>query len=120
MKTREPMGVKKELAARIVTDFHDASAAAQAAEDFAREVQQGGIPSDIETIPLPDAARSDKGIQVSKLLVASGLAPSRTEADRLLKSGAVEINGAKWTDLTHPTGSTLTIRAGKKWKQIDA
>ncbi|MFM2124634.1 MAG: hypothetical protein RL328_1085 [Acidobacteriota bacterium] len=120
MKTREPMAVKKELAARIVTDFHDAASAAQAAEDFAREVQQGGIPSDIETIPLPDAARSDKGIQVSKLLVAAGLAPSRTEADRLLKSGAVEINGAKWTDLNHPTGTTLTIRAGKKWKRVEA
>lgn len=83
-------------------------------------MQQGGIPSDIETIPLPDAARSDKGIQLSKLLVAAGMAPSRTKADRLLKSGAVEINGAKWTELTHPTGSTLTIRAGKKWKRIEA
>ena len=120
MKAREPMGVKKELAARIVTDFHDAASASQAAEDFAREVQQGGIPSDIETIPLPDAARSEKGIQVSKLLVAAGLAPSRTEADRLLKSGAVEINGAKWTDLAHPTGATLTIRAGKKWKRVES
>ncbi len=42
MKSQEPMQVKKELAARIVTDFHSAAAAAQADEDFAREVQQGG------------------------------------------------------------------------------
>jgi tyrosyl-tRNA synthetase len=120
MKSREPMGVKKELAARIVTDFHDAAAARQAAEDFAREVQQGGVPSDIETVALPSEARTAAGVQVPKLLAAVGLAPSRTEADRLVKAGSVEINGAKWTEMVHPAGSVLTIRAGKKWKRVDA
>jgi tyrosyl-tRNA synthetase len=120
MKPREPMAVKKELAARITTDFHDAAAARQADEDFAREVQQGGVPSDIETVAAPDEARTAAGLQVSKLLVAVKLAPSRTEADRLLKSGAVEINGARWTELVHPVGSVLIIRAGKKWKRVDA
>jgi tyrosyl-tRNA synthetase len=120
MKSREPMQVKKDLAARIVTDFYSVDAAAQADEDFAREVQQGGVPSDIETVQLPEAARTPAGVQVSKLLVAIGLAPSRTEADRLLKSGAVEINGARWTELLHPVGATMTIRAGKKWKRVAA
>lgn len=120
MKSREPMGVKKELAAKIVTDFHDAAAARQAAEDFAREVQQGGVPSDIETVALPGEARVAAGVQVPKLLAAVGLAPSRTEADRLVKAGSVEINGAKWTEIVHPAGSVLTIRAGKKWKRVDA
>lgn len=120
MKTREPMSIKKELAARIVTDFHSADDARQAAEDFAREVQQGGVPSDIQTLAAPVEARTAAGLHVSKLLVAVGLAPSRTEADRLLKSGAVEIDGARWTDLAHPGGGTLTIRAGKKWKRVEA
>ncbi len=120
MKSREPMGVKKELAARIVTDFHDAAAARQAAEDFAREVQQGGVPSDIETVALPAEARVAAGVQVPKMLAAVGLAPSRTEADRLVKAGSVEIDGTKWTEMVHPGGSVLTIRAGKKWKKVDA
>jgi tyrosyl-tRNA synthetase len=120
MKSREPMGVKKELAARVVMDFHDAAAARQAAEDFAREVQQGGVPSDIETVALPAEARVAAGVQVPKLLAAVGLAPSRTEADRLVKAGSVEIDGAKWTEMVHPAGSVLTIRAGKKWKRVDA
>lgn len=120
MKSREPMAVKKELAARIVTDFHSAADAAQASEDFAREVQQGGVPSDIQTVPAPPEARSAAGLHVSKLLVSVGLAPSRTEADRLLKSGAIEIDGARWTELSHPGGATLTIRAGKKWKRVEA
>src|SRR5580693_4012053 len=50
MKTREPMGVKMELAARVVTDFHSASEAAQAGEDFDREVRQHAMPADIETV----------------------------------------------------------------------
>ncbi len=120
MKSREPMQVKKELAARIVADFHSAEDAARAEEDFAREVQQGGVPSDIATVAAPAEARTAAGIHVPKLLVSVGLAPSRTEADRLLKSGAVEIDSARWTDLVHPGGGTLTIRAGKKWKRVEA
>ena len=72
--------VKKELAARVVADFHSAADARQAAEDFAREVQQGGVPSDIETVPMPADALSDRGLNVAKMLVACGLAPSRTES----------------------------------------
>lgn len=119
MKQREPMAVKLELAARIVADFHSGEDAKQAHEDFNREVRQGGEPADIDTVDLPEAARTAAGVQVAKLLVAIALAPSRTEAERLLKSGAIEINGARWSELTHPAKEgTLTIRAGKKWKRV--
>ena len=119
LKPREPMGVKMELAARIVTDFHSAEAAKQAQEDFNREVRQGGEPADMETVDLPAEARTANGIQTAKLLVAIGLAPSRTEAERLLKAGSVEINGERWTALAYPAkAETLTIRAGKKWKRV--
>ncbi|MEP7351968.1 MAG: tyrosine--tRNA ligase [Acidobacteriota bacterium] len=118
MKQREPMQVKKELGSRIVADFHSIADAQQASDDFAREVQQGGVPSDIAEVPAPAEAATANGLHVSKLLVAIGLAPSRTEADRLLKSGAVEINNARWTELNHPAAGVLTIRAGKKWKRV--
>ena len=119
LKPREPMGVKMELAARIVTDFHSAEAAKQAQEDFNREVRQGGEPADMETVDLPAEARTANGIQTAKLLVAIGLAPSRTEAERLLKAGSVEINGERWTALAYPAkAETLTIHAGKKWKRV--
>jgi tyrosyl-tRNA synthetase len=120
MKRREPMQVKKELAARIVTDYHSAADARQAGEDFAREVQQGGVPSDIQTVALAADAVSERGISVPKMLVSSGLAPSRTEAERLLKSGAVEINGAACTDTYYAGGGALTVRAGKKWRRVQA
>jgi tyrosyl-tRNA synthetase len=117
-KHREPMAVKMELAGRIVADFHSAADARQAAEDFTREVREGSEPADIETVPLPEAARNATGIQLSKMLVSVGMADSRTDADRKIKSGALEINGARWTELSHPADATLTLRLGKKWKKV--
>ncbi|HEX5430893.1 MAG TPA: tyrosine--tRNA ligase [Bryobacteraceae bacterium] len=128
MKKREPMQVKMDLAARIVTDFHSAAEAQQAATDFNREVRQGAEPADIETVRLPDSARAANGIQVAKMLVGVGLADSRTEAERKLKSGSVEINGARWGELVYPfvyrdaevlPACILIVRAGKKWKKVE-
>ncbi len=117
LKQREPMPVKKDLARRIVADFHSAAEAKQAEEDFSREVQQGGVPADIETAINPSF--TPIGTNVPKMLVAVALAPSRTEAERLLKNGAVEIDGQRWTELVYP-GREFTVRAGKKWKKITA
>jgi tyrosyl-tRNA synthetase len=57
--------------------------------------------------------------RLSQALVEAGLSSSRTEADRLVKAGAVEINGERCTNpgLALSTG-THTVRAGKKWKRI--
>jgi len=114
MKAREPMGVKLELAGRIVTDFHSQADAAQALDDFNREVRQGGEPGDIETMDFGTAGV----LRVPQMLHATGLAPTRTEAERLIKSGAVEIDGARAGMVFHAEPGTYTVRAGKKWKRI--
>ena len=127
LKQREPMSVKMELARRIVADFHSAAEAKQAEEDFSREVQQGGVPSDIgnielrfgDGIALRDGITDAMKTHVPRVLVAAGLASSRTEAERLLKAGAVEINGQRWTEVLYP-GVEFTVRAGKKWKKVIA
>ncbi len=115
MKSREPMDVKMELAGRIVKDFHSPEDAKQAGDDFNREVRQGGEPGDIETVEYGAAGE----IRVPQMLAAVGLAPTRSEAERLLKAGAVEIDGARIIDLKWlAAAGTHTIRAGKKWKKI--
>ena len=116
LKQREPMEVKMELASRVVADFHSSADAKQAQEDFNREVRQGAQPADIESTSNStyDVAL---GTNVPKLLHATGLASSRTEAERLQKSGAVEINGEPWTKTYYPE-RRFTIRSGKKWKRI--
>jgi tyrosyl-tRNA synthetase len=114
LKKREPMQVKMELAARIVADFHSAADAQQAGEDFNREVRQGAEPADIAQVSL-------SAQRIAPALVAAGVAPSRTEAERLIKSGAVEVNGEKWTNPSSAlSAGTHTVRAGKKWVRITA
>jgi tyrosyl-tRNA synthetase len=116
LKQRDPMEVKMELAGHIVADFHAAADAAQAREDFNREVRQGAEPADVEEVANP-AYDVALGTHVPKMLHGTGLAASRTEAERLLKAGAVEINGERWT-ATYYQGRTLIVKAGEKWKQI--
>ncbi|MGH9667051.1 MAG: tyrosine--tRNA ligase, partial [Bryobacteraceae bacterium] len=91
MRRQEPMAVKLALARRIVADFHSVEDARAAEEAFSREVRQGGIPDDVETVDLPDDARAPDGVRVVRMLVGVGLVGSRTEAERKLKAGAVEI-----------------------------
>ena len=115
----DPMKAKMELGERIVKDFHSAEEAHAAREAFDREVRQGLEPADTETVPLPESARTNKGIRVDKLITAIGLAESNTEATRKVKSGAVEINGHVHKELllTDAAG-LLVIRVGKKWKRV--
>ena len=117
--TKDPMEIKMDLGERIVTDFHPPEEANAAREAFNREVRQGLEPADTETVPLPESARTDKGIRVDKLIAAIGLADSNTDATRKVKSGAVEINGVIHKDLllTDAAG-LLVIRVGKKWKRV--
>jgi tyrosyl-tRNA synthetase len=108
------MGVKMELAGRIVADFHSQADATQALDDFNREVRQGAEPGDIETLNYGAAG----DLRVPQMLTSIGLAPTRTEAERLIKSGAVEIDGVRTGIVFHTAPGTYTVRAGKKWKRI--
>jgi tyrosyl-tRNA synthetase len=116
---QDPMEVKMTLAERIVADFHSDADAEAAHDAFNREVRQGLEPLDTETVDLPPAAASDKGIRVDKLIAMIGLADSVTDASRKIKSGAVELNGEIYKELQRPqTPGVLVIRVGKKWKRV--
>jgi tyrosyl-tRNA synthetase len=114
LKAREPMAVKIDLAGRIVADFHSPSDAAQALDDFNREVRQGAEPGDIETVDYG----SPGDLRVPQMLHAISLAGTRTDAERLIKSGAVEIDGVRAGIVFRAEPGTHTIRAGKKWKRV--
>src|SRR5487761_1667729 len=107
------MQVKMDLARRIVTDFHSAAEARQAEEDFNREVREGAEPTDIGEVSMMGEKR------LATALVTATLASSRTEAERLIKSGAVDLDGERCTDpafLVRP--GAYTVRAGKKWMRF--
>jgi tyrosyl-tRNA synthetase len=113
LKQREPMAVKMELASRIVADFHSPAAARQAAEDFDREVRQGAKPEDIRKVQMGGGGR------LASALVTGFLATSRTEAERLIKAGAVELDGQSCRNPALMLSPGLhTIRAGRKWAEV--
>jgi len=115
MKARnEPMATKMELARYIVTDFHTAADAAQAQTDFDREVRQHDVPLDIVSF----SVHPDPNANLPKLLVEAGLTGTRTDAERLIKAGAVEIEGERTIQWQVPTVKPFVVRVGRKWKRI--
>src|SRR5207253_1042858 len=115
-----PMEAKKNLAHRIVADFHSADAATKAAEDWAKQFQKNQVPENIEQIKIPyaDVAASSKNghaVKLDKLLARCGLADSVTDGSRKIKQKAVRINGEVITELIVPVTvpGEVTIRVGR-------
>jgi tyrosyl-tRNA synthetase len=109
-----PMEVKMQLAQEVISGFHGADAAHKAAEHFQRVFRDRQAPEDA---PVKKLARSVP-TKISTLLFITNLAPSRSEAERLIKHGGVEIDGVrvddprKDIDLSRP--ADFLLRAGKK------
>ena len=121
--TLHPMEAKKRLARTIVAGFHSEEAALKADENWALMFQKKTTAEDLEevTIPAADAGWSEdsSAIVLAKLLVASGLAASSTEAARKLKENAVRVDDAlvnvpKLAIAALP--ARLTLRVGKRAK----
>ena len=121
LRSLHPMQVKKDLARLIVTDFHSAETAKQAAENWEKIFQKGATDADVESVAIPIASVADDGsaIRLDKLLVAAGLAPSRSEAQRKIKEKAVSVDGETVTEfsLAVKTPAEHVIRLGKKMKR---
>jgi tyrosyl-tRNA synthetase len=107
-----PMQVKKNLAFQIVKDLHGLEAAERGAQDFARH-QRRETP---EKMPELHVSAAEGRAALVDLLVSAALAPSKAEARRLMKAGAVSLDGQKITDATAgvPAGaSEFVLRCGK-------
>jgi len=121
-----PMNVKKDLARRIVTDFHSADAATKAGEDWGKQFQKHETPEDLEEVQvcLEAVKGKDGDIRLDKLITLIGLAPSGSEAGRKIKEGAVRVNGEvvkQNTVLLKPDPAihtSLTVRVGRKIKKV--
>src|SRR5947207_4035589 len=123
-----PMQAKKDLAARIIKDFHSPDAAAKAADDWAKQFQKDEVPESIEEAAIPAAAvlaepgasNGSHAVRVDKVLKESGLAASRTEAERKIKEGAVTIDGKAVTGpvLNVAANEQFLVRVGKRVKRV--
>ena len=111
-----PMQAKKELARRIVADFHSAEAAAKAGEDWAKQFQKDEVPEDVEEAEI-DAP--ENRLRIDKLLARMGLVASVSEARRMVKQGSVRVNGEVVSDPTMVLDITNrpTLQVGRKIKR---
>ena len=119
--SRHPMQAKRDLALRIVSDYHSLEDAERAAAVFRKVVQERQAPDDMPVHDLPATIHGDSVIRIDKLLRAIGLCSSGAEANRKLKEGAVSINGKKHRAMSFEVAdglSELTMQVGKKWARV--
>lgn len=87
-----PRDVKFELAEELIARFHDKPAAQKAREGFIARFQKGAMPDEIEDCEL---AAPGGELGIAALLKEAGLVPSTSEAMRMIKQGAVKIDGER-------------------------
>ena len=106
---RNPKDAKVMLAKEITTRFHSAAAAEAAEQDFIHR-SKGGIPDEIPEVSLTGAP-----LGIAALLKSAGLAPSSSEANRLIEGGGVRIDGAVLSDKGLKLGAgTYVLQVGKR------
>lgn len=92
-----PRDVKMRLAREIVTMYHSADDAKSAEEAFINQFQKGAKPDEMEEVDLSELG--SKSWSIVDLLVETHLAPSKSEARRLVEQGAVKLNDTVMSDL---------------------
>jgi tyrosyl-tRNA synthetase len=106
-----PKKAKVQLAHTIVAGFHGEDAAKKAADEFDLVYSKRQSPSEMKTFRVT----SQGNMRLTGTIAAVGMAESRTEAERLIKQGAVEWDGVR---VTNPAQVNLpgdyTLRVGKK------
>ncbi len=104
-----PKHAKVALAKEITTRFHSAAAADAAEQDFNNRAK-GGIPDDI-----PELSLSGAPMGIGALLKQANLAPSTSEANRLIDGGGVRIDGTVISDRgLKVEAGTFVVQVGKR------
>jgi tyrosyl-tRNA synthetase len=110
---KHPRQVKEDLAKAMVARYHSRAAADHEAAEFIRVLRERELPEEIEEVTLTIA---DNYLWLPRLMVDSGLAPSTSEAQRLIKGGGVQVDGEKIADpkLELAAGKTYLLQVGKR------
>jgi len=108
-----PRNYKVALAQEIVERFHSAAAAKKALENFEARFKRGVIPDEMDEVSLQAI---DGGFAIANLLKEAGLTKSTSDSMRMIKQGAVKINGEKVSDpkLIVEAASKHVYQVGKR------
>ena len=110
---QNPRDIKIDLAKELIARFHDDAAAEQAHADFIKRFQKNALPDDIPEVTV----ESGEDMAIGNLLKEAGLVASTSEAMRMIKQGAVKLNGKeKVTDnkMLVALGTTEIYQVGKR------
>jgi tyrosyl-tRNA synthetase len=121
---KHPRQVKEDLAVELVARYHGRPAAVEAAKEFTHIFREKGLPDEIEEVALARFGTASPAGNVKEveafdlphIMVAADTAASTSEARRLIKQGAVKIDGGKVSDvnLELPPGVTSLLQVGKR------
>ena len=104
-----PRNIKFRLADEIITRFHNEAQAKKAQQNFIDRFAKNQIPDEMDEFTLP------KGIKVANLLKDANLVSSTSEAFRMIKQGAVKMDGEKLSDKDFtPDEGTNVYQVGKR------
>ena len=108
-----PRDAKFELAMELVERFHDNKAAEAAKAEFVSRFQKGAMPDSIDEVSVPSEGGS---LGIARILKEAGLVSSTSEAFRMIKQGAVKIDGERIEDrsLQISAGRTSVYQVGKR------
>jgi len=110
-----PMDVKKQLASSIVAEFHSPDEAVAAQHEFQRVFSARNLPQDIPDVELEVDGET---VLLAKALVLAELAPSNSEARRLITQGGVKVEGEPVRDikatLDASTSIPVLVQVGKR------
>ena len=108
-----PRDIKFMLAEEIVDRFHGEGSGRKAREEFKLIFQRGKNPSNVVEIEIQ---LKEQDITLPRVLKEAGLVASTSEALRLIKQGAVKVEGEKIIDSKHKISpnSSLLYQIGKR------
>jgi len=110
---KNPRDIKFLLGEELVSRFHSAAAASQAKDNFVSRFQKGAMPDEMPEIELQAAGGK---LLIANLLKDANLVSSTSEALRMIKQGAVKIDGERVSDnrLELASGTTHVYQVGKR------
>ncbi len=104
-----PRDAKISLAKELISMYHDAEEAEKAEARFKLVYSQGDIPDDI-----PEVDVADKEIWLPKFLQDNNMASSSSDGRRMLKQGAVRVNGQRHEDENLHVSDGMVVQVGKR------
>src|SRR6056297_2956091 len=111
-----PMELKKELAHEIVKEYHSEEDAVKARKEFESVFSKGNLPEDIPVIEIAESDLEEGELWIVKLVAATGLVDSNSQARRMIKQGAVTIDDKKYEkiNLDIKVEDEMIIQIGKR------